>query len=170
MIALGSHVTFTHRAAVGRRHLAGQGENRKWRQWELTEPKKMNATVRGDDLIIMTCVTPILFATLEELVELDTNKRRRYPVSEERWEKRNKTIFQWEHEGSGVVVGQVRKQYGITEPGYGGSNMYGEGDWTPGYFSAFGQISLYVVKSELRGPEVYIPPAGIHLIHQNGAG
>jgi hypothetical protein len=165
MIALGSHVTFTHRAGVARRSPHGIGEARKWGQWELTEPKKMNATIRGDGLVVMTCVTPFVFATLEELVELDTNKRRRYPVSEERWEKRNKTIFQWEHEGSGVVVGQVRKQYGITQAGSGGSNMYGEGDWTPGYFEAFGQVALYVVKSELRGPEVYVPEVAIRLVH-----
>lgn len=168
MIALGSHVTFTHRAAVARRKptwdRTGEKPVRNWQQWELTEPK-LNATVHGDGLQVMTCVTPIIFAQLEELVELDTNKRRRYPVSEERWEARNKTIFQWEHEGSGVVVGEVRKQYGQSHEGRGGSNIYGEGDWDPGYFEAFGQISLYVVKSELRGPQIYVPPASIHLVH-----
>ena len=159
MIALGSHVTFTHRAAVARRRKIGLHDNRHWGQWELTEPKT-NATIFGEGLQVMTCVTPITFAQLEELVELDTNKRRRYPVSEERWDLRNKTIFQWPHEGSGVVVGQVRRQYGITQEGRGNGE-----DYDPGYFEPFGQISLYVVKNELRGPQVYVPEATIHLVH-----
>ena len=33
------------------------------------------------------------------------------------------------------------------------------------YFEAFGQVSLYVVKSELRGAAVYVPEDAIHLVH-----
>ncbi len=157
MIALGSHVTFTHRAAVGRRQKRLYVQNSPWGEWELTEPKVRVLSHRNGMPTIMTIVTPIVCVEAEELVELDMNKRRRYPVSEESWEKRNKTIFQWEHEGSGVVVGQVRKQYGVSHQGHG------EGDI--GYFEAFGQVSLYVVKSELRGPEVYVPESVIHLVH-----
>jgi hypothetical protein len=163
-IALGSHVTFTHRAAVGRRqpHWTYEGagldrtRKREWHQWELTEPKA-NITASGDKLTLMTHVTPVTFVELAELVELDTNGRRRYPVSEERWEQRNKTIFQWPQEGSGVVVGQVSKQYGISHPSAGEDDV--------GYFESFGQVSLYVVKSELRGPQIYVPQAAIHLVH-----
>lgn len=164
MIALGAHATFTHRAAVARRRPVKTKGTEGWYQWELVEPKT-NVTAAGDRLSVMTCVTPIVFVECEELIEIDTNKRRRYPVKEESWEKRNKTIFQWPHEGAGVVVGQVRRQYGISHEGYGGSNMYGEGDWTQGYFEAFGQISLFVVKAELRSAEVYVPEAAIHLVH-----
>ena len=165
MIALGSHVTFTHRAAVGRRRKKTYVEGQPWGVWELTEPKVSVLSHRNDMPTIMTIVTPITCVEAEELVELDMNKRRRYPVSEESWEKRNKTLFCWSHEGSGVVVGQVRKQYGVTHQGRGGANIYGEGDYDPGYFEAFGQISLYVVKSELNGPQIYVPEAFIHLVH-----
>ena len=156
MIALGSHVTFTYRAAVGRRHRTGIGENRTWEKWEIVEPRT-NSTLNGGTLTVMTCVTPILFSVVTELVELDSNKRRRYPVKEERWDERNKTIFQWPQEGSGVVVGQVRRQYGISHEG--------RGEYDQGYFEAFGQVSLYVIKSELRGPQVYVPEAGLFLVH-----
>lgn len=163
-IALGSHVTFTHRAAVARRRPNRTPAKVDWHPWELVQPK-VRVTAAGESLKVMTSVTPIVFAEATELVEFDTNKRRRYPVSEESWEKRNKSIFQWEHEGSGVVVGHVRRQYGISSEGYGGSNMYGEGDWTPGYFTTFGQIGLFVVKSDLRGPEIYVSEGAIHLVH-----
>jgi len=159
MIALGTHVTFTHRAAVGRRekHAPWQKPSDTWGDWELTEPKVSVLSHRNGMPTIMTIVTPITCVEAEELVELDTNKRRRYPVSEESWEKRNKTIFQWPHEGSGVVVGQVRKQYGVSHQGRGEADV--------GYFQAFGQVSLYVVKSELRGAAVYVPEDAIHLVH-----
>jgi len=157
MIALGTHVTFTHRAAVGRRSKKTYVKDQPWGEWELTEPKVRVLSHRNGMPTIMTIVTPITCVEAEELVELDMNKRRRYPVGEESWEKRNKTIFQWPHEGSGVVVGQVRKQYGVSHQGRGEDDV--------GYFQAFGQLSLYVVKSELRGREVYVPEDAIHLVH-----
>ena len=158
MIALGTHVTFTHRAAVGRRSKKSYVQDQPWGEWELTEPKVPGVLSHRNGMpTIMTIATPITCVKAEELVELDTNKRRRYPVSEESWEKRNKTIFRWSHEGSGVVVGQVRKQYGVSHLGRGEDDI--------GYFEAFGQVSLYVVKSELRGPGVYVPEDAIHLVH-----
>lgn len=163
-IALGSHVTFTHRAGVARRTPNRSPANVDWHPWELRQPK-INVTVSGETLKVMTCVTPIVFVELEELVGLESNKRRRYPVSEESWAKRNKTILQWPHEGAGVVVGQVRKQYGISQEGSSHVSMYGEGEWDPGYFTTFGQVSLFVVKTELRGPEIYVPEHAIHLVH-----
>lgn len=157
MIALGSHVTFTHRAAVGRRERQTYKPDKPWGDWELTEPKvKVLSHVDGIPRI-MTSVTPIVVVDAEELVELDTNKRRRYPVSEESWAKRNKTLFIWPHEGSGVVVGEVRKQYGVSHRAAYEDDV--------GYFDAFGQVNLYVVKAELRGPEIYVPEGRLHLIH-----
>lgn len=158
MIALGSHITYTHQAAVARRHSTGWGENKRWGEWRFVEPKisSPHTSFRGETLTVMTHVTPITFVDAEEMVTLEDRKSR-YPASEERWERRNKTIFQWPEEGSGVVIGQVRRQFGISHHSTGEDDI--------GYFETFGQISLYVVKAELRGPEVYVPEASVILAH-----
>lgn len=70
----------------------------------------------------------------------------------------NKAVVVWESEGSGVVCGLETKQYGTSHPSGGGTNLYGEGEWEPGYFESHGQIKLYVVRSQLEGRDfVYVP-------------
>lgn len=161
MIALGSHVTFTHRAGVGRRKRKSFGkEEPAWSDWDLTEPK-VKLYVNGKGVQILTSATPMTFVSATELIE------RPETIREERWDVRNKTLFHWPQEGSGVVVGEIRKQYGISHGASGGANVFGEGDWDPGFFEPFGQVSLYVVKAELRGAEVYVPQAAMHLIHHD---
>jgi hypothetical protein len=159
-LALGTHVTFTHRAAVARRiYLAGKPSG-----WKLTEPRDSFTSNRGDVLTVMTLVTPVTFVDAEELPVRPDGTRtghRSYPVTEERWEKRNKAIFQWPEEGSGVIVGLRRKQFGISHGSGRGSGLFGD-DFDPGYFENFGQVSLYVVKGDLTGPEVYVPEHAIH--------
>ena len=72
--------------------------------------------------------------------------------------KLNKAVVTWAHEGSGVVCGLETKQYGISHSGGGGANIYGEGEWEPGYFESHGQLKLYVVRSRLEGRDfVYVP-------------
>ena len=169
MIALGSHVTFSHRAAVARRRgfndYPKHGEEPHkpiwmWREWELTEPKVRVSSHREGKPQIMTIATPITFVEAEEFVSRPENGR--YPVGEDRWENRNKSIFFWPQEGSGVVVGLKRKQFGQSHGSTGGGE-----DFDPGYFEPFGQVSLYIVKAELLGPEVYVPESCIHLVQES---
>jgi len=159
VIALGTHVTYTHRAAVARRSRAS--EKSPWSDWRLTEPKHSAYGVshRGEVVIVMTSVTPIAFVDASELAAKPKNKGFG-EMKDERWEKRNKTIMEWPDEGSGVVVGLIRRQFGISEPGRA---TFGGDDWDEGYFSVFGQLSLYVVKTELRGAETYVPEHAIHI-------
>jgi hypothetical protein len=159
VLALGTHVTYTYRAAVARRSRAN--DQSPWSEWRLTEPKHpaYGTSYSGDVLTVMTSVQPITFVAASELPTKP--ERRRYgSISDESWEKRNKTIMQWPDEGSGVVVGLIRRQFGISESG---RTSFGGDDWDPGYFSVFGQLSLYVVKAELRGAETYVPEHAIHI-------
>jgi len=159
MIALGSRVTFTHKAAVARREKSAPWEtqsSQEWGDWRLTEPKTNVLSHRNGMPTIMTNVTPIVCVEAEEFVELPTNVR--YPKSEERWANRNKSVFVWPDEGSGIVVGAISKQFGMSHPSRGEDDL--------GYLEVFGQIMLYVVKAELRGPQVYVAEPHIHVVHE----
>jgi hypothetical protein len=143
VIALGTPITYTHRAAVARL---------KRGKWEL--PVKGNGEVpriveHGGGLIFVSLFdTPIKNIPVTHLPQEQVKTRR--PVSEERWEKRNKSIVTWPSEGSAIVIGLEVKQVGESHEGGGGTNMFGESDYEQGWFTSYGNVDLYVVRWDLR--------------------
>lgn len=92
-------------------------------------------------------------------------------LADELLTKINKAIVTWRRPGSGVVCGLETKQFGVSVSPGGSTNLYGEGDWEPGYFDNLGQVKLYVVRSRLEGREfTYVPPWAIQpMVHAQGA-
>lgn len=154
VLALGTPVVYTQRAAVARK-----GDGTMWTKgWML--PTKEN----GEDV-------PSVVANEDELrIEnmIGEGPRMRFvnskgeELSGPTINKCNKAVVAWESEGSGVICGLETKQYGVSHRPSGGTNMYGEDDWEPGYFDSYGQVKLYVVRSRLEGRAfVYVPPWAI---------
>lgn len=155
LLALGTPVLYAELAGIARR-----GGMDQWNKgWHL--PAKGNGSVAGyqieeedgewafdrNGLRIASAPRPVRFVKADGS-ELDAAEIEKY----------NKAIVTWAHEGSGVVCGLETKQYGTSYGPSGGTNLYGEGDWEPGYFVNHGQLKLYVVRSRLEGRDfVYVP-------------
>lgn len=151
-VTLGSMVSYTHQAAVARKG----GLDQSIRGWNL--PAKGNGEIPG---IVETDDGLFIWPLLGEA---DRERRVWFvdaegkDITEQGLRKWNKAVACWYAPGSGVVTGLERKQYGESHGPSGGTNLYGEGDWEPGYFVPFGNVDLYVVRWELRGRKfVYVP-------------
>lgn len=70
--------------------------------------------------------------------------------------KRNKTVVCWPCEGSGIVIGLVRKGIGQSHAGYESGYEYPE--YEPGYFVAEEWVWLYAIKGWLNGVNYVLAP------------
>lgn len=152
-VALGSPVSFTHQAAVARKGGINQSLRGDW-----LLPAKGNGEVPG----IIDAEDGLFIAGLHG----DPDRERKVwfidrtgkDITEQGLKKWNKAVACWYGPGSGVVTGLERKLYGNSHGPSGGTNMYGEDDWEPGWFDSHGNVDLYVVRWELRGRKfVYVP-------------
>ncbi len=134
MITLGTHVVYTHEAAVARKRLRG---------WHF--PPKGNGIVPyesqvGENGLRVVSVHP-------KIESVDVNLNLVNP------EEDNKTVATWESNGAGIVTGLVRKMIGKSIGSSGGGE-----DYDQGYFIQHGHMDLYTVRFELRGTGfVYVP-------------
>ena len=134
---LGTHVVYTQRAAVARRKRRrdefGMSDTRRseWLPWALYDGWPRNAMDSDvDDL----------------LAGFDPG------------EKINKAVFVWDEEGSGVIVGLVKKQTGESASGRLASSYFGE-DFEPGYFIPRGDdVWLYAIRQRLDGLDFILAP------------
>ena len=131
MIALGTPVTYHHRAAVARYKRKYEGQERYWLLYEGSF-NHMRPDLGFDN---------------------ERDMFRDFPLQGQERNPINKTVMVWPEEGSGVVVGLVKRMKGISSPGYGGGD-----DWEPGYFDAKEGFELYAVRRELRGTDYYLVP------------
>ena len=70
---------------------------------------------------------------------------------------RNKSIYVWPEEGSGIVVALIRREIGYSYGATGTSSMYSD-DFEPGGFEAAERHWLYAVKTSLTGLDVVLTP------------
>jgi hypothetical protein len=136
-ITLGARVSYHHRAAVARYRRPFEGS--KERRWTLHEGASKTAYIRG----------------AEPFTSLGQERDRfwEWPAIHARNGELNKTIMVWPEEGTGVVIGRVRRGIGISSRGYG----HGE-DYEPGYFDPISWHELFAVRHELRGVEYILVP------------
>jgi hypothetical protein len=138
--ALGTRVRFHHRCAVARYGpLDVPPETRSWRLLEGVEKNELAAD-RTLDLLAD------LFSGWPEI------RGGRYQ------EQLNKTVMVWPEEGSGVVIGVVRRGRGTSHAaGPMRSGPYGE-DYDPGYFASSDFFELYAIKRGIRGVAYILAP------------
>ena len=145
MITLGTPVTYHHRAAVARWQPPGKGDF-SWRKgWTLYEGVRKHAV---NDAYVQY-----------------TEMFSRWPEIKGRRDKTiNKTVMVWPEDGSGVVIGRVRRGRGTSESG----RHYGDGEYDQGWFSAESAYHLYVVRHSLDGLQDYIlvPEWAVRPIHR----
>ena len=143
MIELGTHITYTHEAAVVRK------KDGKWsfdKKQNGDVPLKLYANPIG---LFWIDFRPTTHNIPVEHMEPDNTPRSRIPEPEKR-EALNKSVVAWETSGAGTVTGLIRKEIGVSQHGYG------EGDY--GWFDRWGKVNLYIVRHELRGTAfVYVP-------------
>ena len=151
MIELGTHILYTHQAAVVRK------KGGKWsfdRKQNGNIPRELYENQKG---LFWINFTPHTHHVAVEFLEPEQTKRSR-PLTPELTETFNKSVVAWEIAGAGAVTGLIRKQIGVSHEGGGSVNMYGEGDYDYGWFTHYGKVDLYVVRHELRGTSfVYVP-------------
>lgn len=154
MIELGTHITYTHQAAVVRKAKGKWSFDRKQNG---RVPLKLYENGATKDLFWID-FSPRTNHVKVEHMEPDNTPRSRVLTPEMVSETINKSVVAWEYAGAGTVTGLVRKEIGVTQSGGGGTNIYGEGEWEPGWFNRYGKVDLYVVRHELRGTDfVYVP-------------
>jgi hypothetical protein len=133
VIVLGTPVVFHHRAAVAR--------------W--TKEKSDFSWLIGWTLFEGVGKSEVKKSEYVKYTEMF----RRWPEIKGRGDKTiNKTVMVWPEEGSGVVVGRVKRMRGISEPGRG----YSDGDYDPGWFNATDGFHLYALRATLDGLKDYI--------------
>lgn len=136
-LPLGAHVTYTARAAVARWRDSDQPN-----RWVLYEGagRNENPFRAPEDLFDEGWPQPILATGREHL---------------------NKSVIVWPEEGSGIVIGFVRRGIGKSEKGYmSHGGYYGEPEYEPGYFNPKVLVPLYAVKTHLLGLGYLLVPAG----------
>lgn len=77
----------------------------------------------------------------------------------------NKGIISWPQEGTGIVIGWIKKGIGTSYSSQGVSNTF-EDNYEQGYFTANTWVWLYVIKQGLPGVEhIYALPEHVRLIN-----
>lgn len=69
----------------------------------------------------------------------------------------NKAVFVWDEEGSGIIIGLVKRMIGESVAGSRSTSYFGE-DYEPGYFVQKDEQWLYAVKSTLEGTDYQLVP------------
>jgi hypothetical protein len=74
-------------------------------------------------------------------------------------QKINKTVMVWPDDGSGWIMGKIRKSIGVSSPGgiYGGG-YFEPPEWEPGYHHTLMYVDLYVVKVSYEGTNYVLCP------------
>lgn len=130
-VSLGSRVEYHHRAAVARYRTSHN-----FRRWVLTEGARKNyyslETFEHE---------PDMFNDWPE----QTRPRGFGTI--------NKTVMVWPEEGSGIVIGRVKRQKGISHASSGGYE-----DFESGYFDPMESFTLYLVRHELDEKEPIMVP------------
>ena len=143
MIELGTHITYTHQAAVVRK------KDGKWkfdRKQNGDIPRELYENFSG---LFWIDFSPKTNHIPVQHMEPDNTPRSRIPEPGKR-ETLNKSVAAWEASGAGTVTGLIRKEIGVSE--------YGHGDGDYGWFNRWGKVDLYIVRHELRGMAfVYVP-------------
>jgi hypothetical protein len=142
MITLGTRIIYTHQAAVARL------KNGKWHFPRKGNGEFPRSLVRHGEGYVITLINGKIVNV--PAVHIEPASRR--PVPSETLEaERNKSVMAWEECGSGVVCGLVTKQVGKSHSGGSYEEDYG-------WFHSYGNVSLYVVRHDLKGSNfVYVP-------------
>lgn len=158
MIVLGTPIVYTHRADVVR--LSDDFSKPPKSEWTFQGKggsSRRPGLHRHGDGYVVTFVSP---GIRNEPAELAVEP---HPTD-------NKSVMVWPDTGSGVVTGLVSRKVGRSVGPGGGSNIYGEGEWEPGWFEARASVNLYVVRWELKGTEfAFVPtwaakPMGLEVV------
>jgi len=150
MIALGTPVTYHHRAAVARWVKDDYSGKKIWRLLE-----GVGSSEYGWPGVPVMGLLRDLFLKWPE-IKADFSYGAKNQML-------NKTIMVWPEEGSGVVIGRVRRGRGVSERSYGNGE-----DHEQGYFNATSWFNLFAVKHDLGGMDYVLVPewAVIPVHHQ----
>lgn len=165
-LALGTPVVYWECAGVARK-----GNGSMWNKgWCL--PQKGNGFVPGYGIKQGEngewATDPVLLPKATHAISFVGKDGER--LTDEAIGKINKAVVTWAQEGSGVVCGLETKMVGVSVSPGGGTNLFGEGEWEPGYFEHRDQLKLYVVRHRLEGREfVYVPPWAIKPVVHSAA-
>lgn len=148
MITLGTRVAYTHRADVVRLMNGNWGSGKPKMEWVFQgkggSSKRPGLHRHGEGYVVTFVAPKIRNESAELAIEAE--------------ERDNKSVMVWPEVGSGVVTGLITKKVGRSVGSGGGTNLYGEGEWDPGYFEARATVHLYVVRWELKGTEFAFVP------------
>lgn len=139
MIALGTPVSYHHRAAVAR---FGPPEA-KQKTWALREGCRKGEYVNpvfldGQFLADAFADRPAIAGRGSRLI--------------------NKTVMVWPDEGSGVVVGRVKRGRGTSEPSHYSTSYEGGEEFEPGWFNSHEWFWLYAIRHRLDGLDYILCP------------
>ena len=154
-LELGDKIRYHHRVAVARWQTGKKKENGLWINaypnytpepyWRLFEGVGKGAYYNGE----------LIPLSSDDWSPFDDKPQR--DIMPPRKGGRNKTLYMWPAEGSGVIIGLVRRGIGQSVSGYVSHGPDGS-DYEPGYFAEEAWVWLYAVKTHISGTDYILVP------------